>query len=55
MSVGCPVGGLLAFLDIDVIGMGVLWGRGCVGAGVPWMADVAQLLLLIGSWYSVLF
>ena len=35
MSVGCPVGGLLAFFDVDVIVMGVLWGRGCDGAGVP--------------------
>ena len=45
----------LAILILGVGVMGVPWERGCDGAGVPWMADFAQLLLLIGSWCSVFF
>ena len=41
--------GVFGRLMLDV--MGVLWGRGCNDAGVPWMADNAQLLLLI--WFLV--
>ena len=44
-----------ALLTCDVGLMGVPWGRGCIGAGVPRMADVALLLLLIGSWCSFFF